>query len=166
MSHSQTPISKVWLRKGEAPSTATRVKFCQHFCAFMAMLRELKAKGIARGQRDSTQYMMSFLFYNFYCVAAKGPAFYTDIRSFGLTLKSCNLYSSTPPSTHTHTNKHNGKENIQSISFHFSITRYFARMYSEILDKLFLSIRSQKFKRIVSLTRLLSGQFVKCFTTL
>ena len=127
-------MSKVWLRNGEAPLTATRVKFCQHFCAFMSMLWELKAIVVARGQRDPIQYIMSFFFYNFYCVAAKGPAFYTDIRSFDLKSKSCNLYSPTPPSTHTH-KKHTGKENIQCISFHFSITRYFGRMYFEIHDK-------------------------------
>ena len=38
---------KVWSRKEEAPSTATRVRFYQHFSAFMAMLWEFKAKVVA-----------------------------------------------------------------------------------------------------------------------
>ena len=52
----------------------------------MAMLWELKAKVVVRCQRMSIQYIMSIFFFFdfFYCVAAKGPAFYRDIRSFGI----------------------------------------------------------------------------------
>ena len=59
----------------------------------MAMLKEIKAKTDVRGQKKSIQYIMSsscsfslsfFFFDNLYCVTAKGPAFYTDIQSFGL----------------------------------------------------------------------------------
>ena len=39
----ETSISKVWSREGDASSTATQLRFYQHFSAFMATLWEFKA---------------------------------------------------------------------------------------------------------------------------
>ena len=81
----------------------------------MAWLWEFKAKVVARDQRNPVQYIIScfcfflfffvvvvffffFFFDNFYCVAAKGPAFYIDIQSFRLCHNHviCNLPAPRP----------------------------------------------------------------------
>ena len=59
-------ISKVWLRKGEASPTATRVRFYQHFSAFMAMLCEFKAKVVVLEVNDTTHYELVLFFFFFF----------------------------------------------------------------------------------------------------
>ena len=74
------------------------------FQRFQGYANGVNSKKVVRGQRKPIQCIISFFcfcfffsifffffFDNLYYVAAKGPAFYTDIRSFDFMSQSCNL---------------------------------------------------------------------------